>query len=1596
MVNLTVPGNSILTMPLPDTKAAPERFRGRYNKVKSFITHFELLLEQNNVQADKDRCELVNRYCSRKVTDFIQALPSYTDRKWDKLKEDLLKYYDADLDNKKYGSKDLVKLVKLCKEKKLRNLSAWREYGRKFITIGGWLLKKKKISEDEYATYYWNGIPKTLRSKVENRLLAKDPVRSLSSPFKVDEVNGAVEALLQRDRFDKNFAGSDDEDGSDDENGGDESSDSDDEDDLKEMRRRIKKKAKYARRKVLASDSDDSDDDEPLTSKQRAGKTSKRRLVSKDEPEIETLIKRLNSMSIDDPGYAALAFRALKIDPDVLRVIRAPVFNGRPTIPNSPQFPRPQPTFQPQAPPRMAPRFPTSRPFPRPSPDGEECFACGMKGHRMTMCPEMQPLIADKRIRRNEMGRYVFSDGRPIRRLPGETLVSAVTNDDGLKENNRLETHLIQVVYPNEDERTREEYIGNLDSDTSENNSIVSESESDMDGDQLVSAAVLSQWNEDEEVKFTYPVTRSGRQVSINRKEAMEAEYQLARDRKKKKGQGNEIRANVGPATNERTTIAAKRVTAAKAAERLQVPVPISSQRNGGGPIAGQKNEGGIPGPTRNIVQETPRGPRPVDMRRPEYNGRSDDAIMEDVTNRPAPAWKREGREMKDGRGKPGPKDVTPESPVVPVPAPEKPVRRSEVAAQVKTVGVLNQVLNTRIDLAIGEVLGISKDLSALLGDKIKPKSAKISVPIATALPVATSFYSKNRGLLIQLHMQCDGRPIRAIIDTGSQLNIVNKSICDTKIMRPIDNKEKISIADANGGQGKLEGMVANVPLNCGEVLTNANLYVGTHVPFELLLGRPWQRGNFVTIDERRDGTYLLFKDPKNLTPRYEILVSVDQSVPNITYELPVWDVPEAPDNPVSYHISIDPEPISLAQELNGPTDQPISRDFPFLVTHPKSTSRTLHDIYPSFARHPHSASISTNDTDHMLQPRPNSIQEWRANDIRLANAKHKTLPERIFTILRSMTQQLQKTTEARPGSEIVPLASQNLYRLDSEVLVAALADLPFLKRTNNTHPLILSTAEGVLLGQSTDPAGHAHADYVFLQAGLLNLTPRPNNSVTPASAFVRVFPELNGGPPQPWLLPYIGDPPSTIMVSLPLTKFLNHADNFVLVFDQHEAKKCDTTPVDQSPATLSTIVEEIDIANGDVELSSSKTRTVPSTISSTHLSPGAQDPKDSKQSNARTFEQGTTASSFTTNKMSITTDVATLPNGELSTPPLTPDRDDSDSDDGQNDDDENDELDSTSSSDRDGEHEMDLGTESETEADMMEWEELKREIKVFCAKEGDEAPADKPIRAPISVNDRARIAAALKTDRDSNKENGGALLKVDRDVYDRLYQSYCQIVGEAPTEEIMTEMQNSWINYLTNPPAPFVPRNNPAAPLSVSRAPHLANKLSTISIPPPRRVPYDQSFSPTTHSPLSNSITYQPPEPPMVFLSKVQDTPVDCSVKIDDSDSDIPPLVVDISRTNSSNVPRNGGECFLKPPPLDKISILAPAVFAMEQDVDIAMPTSAANATTSNSSKYQCVDDGEHTDTVPSSPINENLDERTNRFQRPRKVGKEELLEAL
>lgn len=212
---------------------------------------------------------------------------------------------------------------------------------------------------------------------------------------------------------------------------------------------------------------------------------------------------------------------------------------------------------------------------------------------------------------------------------------------------------------------------------------------------------------------------------------------------------------------------------------------------------------------------------------------------------------------------------------------PKAPIRQSQVSAQIGETQVVSQILNAPVTLRIGEVLASSRELTDQLTELIKRKNTK---PAAVSYALITQ---KDAGTLIHIPLRLEDKHIMAIIDTGSKLNVVNNRVIWGLTEAPIDPARKVVMNDANGGAGKLKGHIADVVLKCGNVETTANLYVGEKLPFDLLLDRPWQRNNLVSIDERTDGTYLIFKDGQN---------------PDVTYELLVQDHPPRPQYPFDIH----------------------------------------------------------------------------------------------------------------------------------------------------------------------------------------------------------------------------------------------------------------------------------------------------------------------------------------------------------------------------------------------------------------------------------------------------------------------------------------------------------------------------------------------------------------------------------------------------------------------------------------------------------------------------------------------------------------------
>ena len=169
-----------------------------------------------------------------------------------------------------------------------------------------------------------------MRLRIENRLLAQDPTRSLAKPWTVKQVEAAAEAILQRDRFDRNLIDSDEEEADEtDEDDSQNEADSSDEDSdfeikrLKRKARRLKEQSavRKAKKKFLTKKVVDSDEeDEPRTKK--SAKSPSATAKPTDQWEVDELIKQLNSMSLEDPGYGFAYYKAIKIDKDVEKVVR--------------------------------------------------------------------------------------------------------------------------------------------------------------------------------------------------------------------------------------------------------------------------------------------------------------------------------------------------------------------------------------------------------------------------------------------------------------------------------------------------------------------------------------------------------------------------------------------------------------------------------------------------------------------------------------------------------------------------------------------------------------------------------------------------------------------------------------------------------------------------------------------------------------------------------------------------------------------------------------------------------------------------------------------------------------------------------------------------------------------------------------------------------------------------------------------------------------------------------------------------------------------------------------------------------------------------
>ncbi|KAJ7143256.1 hypothetical protein C8R46DRAFT_1233031 [Mycena filopes] len=231
------------------------------------------------------------------------------------------------------------------------------------------------------------------------------------------------------------------------------------------------------------------------------------------------------------------------------------------------------------------------------------------------------------------------------------------------------------------------------------------------------------------------------------------------------------------------------------------------------------------------MVRELP-GIVPVEVRKVPFNV-PEEAEMSDVSHKDKPS---EETSAEASRQSPG--------------------RQSEITATVDREEVMDRILDVQVPLSLRELMVTSKDLRNEFQDLIKVKN--ICAVLLNESPGKTAMagmnWPRSDRVLIKVEMETNGQPITAIIDRGSQLDVVRADTAALTIWRAVDMTQATGMKDANGGLSQLQGWIRDVEFNCGGAITTTDLWISQQAPFELLLGRPWQQGNLMNIDERVEG----------------------------------------------------------------------------------------------------------------------------------------------------------------------------------------------------------------------------------------------------------------------------------------------------------------------------------------------------------------------------------------------------------------------------------------------------------------------------------------------------------------------------------------------------------------------------------------------------------------------------------------------------------------------------------------------------------------------------------------------------------------------
>jgi hypothetical protein len=850
------------TLPIPGTERAPQTYTGDPNELETFLDHFRWICKRYRVKRTKEKYKALFSYCHPKMQNMLRNLPSAAQQDMDLLIEELRYFYG--ITEVSYSVGAVEAFTAKWRKRPVTKLAGFKRYHRKYLELIGDARENKRISDWDYHRYFWEGLEESFRQRLENRMMTTHPHLDISLPFGIDRIVKAAEYLLSATRFDQHLITRTSQ----------RSSDTDSDHKPKVVKHKIRHD----------TSSDDSDHyQKPLTrpyprpSRHRDKKSRQKepshqdahhkpKESKKEDDELQKLVDQMGQMNISPDKYTSLYIEIVRRDPTLKEHLIDPrtrfagaTFQVRPPVSqtqnNQPQNNQPRydqrqsnrPPFRRDEPPHR-----NLNPNPQPSqpvqsqPDGREifCWGCGLKGHPMSNCDEMNMYYkAGTVIKEPNTGMPTWPDGRRIYRDNNEPWGIAISKT--VKKVNQ-----VYRVHTSRDPDSVQRYIG------------VPREEDDASTEDQEELGWTSGLVGDRQA---FGVERTERVSKETRKKVQDNPPNLPhRVKKFPRSRDADRPSRKNPPIQDHVDLDRNQ---ARLPKRL-TPVDVNKDI-----FEGKADKEFLPMTVDQPVtthlgndprKETSKQPRP---RVPKVSnpgtatGKDSSAIAQEILNTPLTLSLRE---------------------VVGV----SPSLRRELSTAVKQVREAPSQPSEKMGLA-GELLSDPEMVTCCKvelpeedgfipeqpeeGEVIPPykkKRRRRSIIYEPAVVDAAQIQPPQDSLL-KMEAQVGNASMTSLFDSGSQINLISqKKAIEAGLPWSTKQEHRPKMISVDGTVSKCAGKVrrAVIGMTDKKLPTKGNLYVKAASGFDLLLGRPWGRKNRAHLLEKQDGSHITFRSE---TPRY-------------------------------------------------------------------------------------------------------------------------------------------------------------------------------------------------------------------------------------------------------------------------------------------------------------------------------------------------------------------------------------------------------------------------------------------------------------------------------------------------------------------------------------------------------------------------------------------------------------------------------------------------------------------------------------------------------------------------------------------------------